>query len=173
MIPPFEILTLFSSTNTLQKITYRAYTCINNNTKLDESINSLQEKTEKRKVRLCSIAISFFLLYFTSHPASILLPMLLMPIQCFLCQLSDMTLQPVSMPLHQQYFWPSALHQTSILDRRVQLASSNTLTHSTDGNKHLDLPLIPHFSIVSLTPHGNLNLRVRRDSKRSLSSSQH
>jgi hypothetical protein len=91
-------------------------------------------------------------------------------IQCFLCHfvLSNLTLQTLSMPLHQQYPWPSALHQTPILDGRLQLAGSNALTHSIDGNEYFDLPFIPHFSVISLTPHGNFNLRSRRDDQRCL-----
>jgi hypothetical protein len=82
--------------------------------------------------------------------------------------LSNSTLQLPSMPPHQQYFWMSALHQTPILYGRLQLAGSNALTHSIDRNEYFDLPFIPHFSVIGLTPHGHFNLRVRRDDQRCL-----
>jgi len=50
------------------------------------------------------------------------------------------------------------LHQTTILNRRMQLRSRDTLTISTGkSDKDFDLPFIPHFTIVGLTPHGNFD----------------
>lgn len=40
----------------------------------------------------------------------------------------------------------------------MQLAGSNALTHSIDGNENFDLPFVPHFSVVGLAPHGHFDL---------------
>ena len=50
------------------------------------------------------------------------------------------------------------LHQTTILNRRMQLRSRDTLTITTGkSDKDFDLPFIPHFTVVGLTPHGNFD----------------
>ena len=68
--------------------------------------------------------------------------------------------------LHQRPSPPTRLrisflylsHQTTILNRRMQLRSRDTLTISTGkSDKDFDLPFIPHFTVVGLTPHGNFD----------------
>lgn len=71
---------------------------------------------------------------------------------------------PISLPISPSSPPPPTptihlLHQTTILNRRMQLRSRDTLTITTGkSDKDFDLPFVPHFTIVGLTPHGNFDL---------------